>query len=297
VSVRYGDLGVPLAIAHRGGAGLGPENTVAAVERSLALGLRYLETDARTTADGVVVAFHDRSLHRLTGARGEVSGLTWAQLRRLRVDGAAPVPRLADLLAAWPQVRWSIDVKDPASLPALGEVLRRTGAASRVCLAGTGDRWLTAARDLIGPQLSTALGWGSLVRLATGGSYRPPRHTPGFAHLPLAVVDRLGPARVAERVGAAGLRLVVWGVADAAAMHRLLDAGVDGLISDRADVLREVLVARGAWAAGRRGPGQRSGPAPEAAGRRASSADVSAAAGSGPSAAGRPDGVLRAARS
>ncbi len=240
----YGDEAL-LAVAHRGGAAR-PENTVAAFEHAMHLGFRHLETDVRATRDGVAVAFHDRTLARVTGARGRISDLTWQQATRLRVAGSDPVPRLEDLLAAWPEARWMLDLKQPTALGALVRAVRRVGAEHRVCLTGTWDRWLEAARTDLGPAVSTALGWRSLGSLLAG---RPvPRQSAGYVHLPVRVGRRWIPTpTVVSRSHDLGLRVMVWGAHDTATMHRLLDAGVDGLITDHTDLLREVLLARGAW--------------------------------------------------
>ena len=246
----YGGDGGPLAVAHRGGAGLAPENTFAAFERSHALGVRYLETDVRITADGVPVIFHDSGLRRATGRRGRIADLDWADVCGLRVGGE-PVPRLEEAFAAFPDVRWTIDLKDPRALRPFADAVRRSRALDKVCLAGAADRVLAAAREELGPGLSTALGWESLTRLAVAGRTGTPcgRLAPAqFAHVPL----RLGRVPVfADRlIGMAreiGVRVLVWTVDEPALMHRLLDAGVDGVISDRPDLLREVLVARDAW--------------------------------------------------
>lgn len=248
---RYGDRTPVLAIAHRGGAALGPENTVPAFERSLALGLDHLETDVRVTADGVCVAFHDRDLARVTGAAGRVADLTWAQVARLRVLGSAPVPRLDTLLTAWPHVRWVLDVKQPSAVDALVRTVRETGAEHRICLSGTWDRYLDEARDALGPAVRSAIGWSGLGRLMSGGARRA--GPAEFVHLPLSFGGRRVPGRrlVAHAAGQ-GLRVVVWGVETAGQMHRLLDDGVAGIITDHPDVLREVLVERGAWAPARR---------------------------------------------
>ena len=242
----YGDEHEVLAIAHRGGSALGPENTVEAFERSVALGYRYLETDVRVTADGVCVAFHDRDLTRVTGAHGRLEDLTWAEVQRLRVHGVALVPRVCDLLAAWPQVRWILDVKQPAALDALTDMVRSAGAAHRVCLSGTWDGPLAQARRALGPSARTAIGWASLGRLLTGVSLPP--GAAEYVHLPLRLGGRHLPTRrLIAHAQARGLRVVVWGVDTASEAHRLLDDGVDGVITDHPDVLREVLAARGAW--------------------------------------------------
>jgi glycerophosphoryl diester phosphodiesterase len=247
----YGDDPGPLPLAHRGGAGLAPENTMAAFAQAYALGFRYLETDIRVTADGVCALFHDAGTRRLTGLPGRFGTLSWAQVGRLRILGSEPVPRLEELLGAFPDARVSIDLKDPRALGRLAAAVRSLGAQDRVCLAGTADHWLAHARALLGGRLVTAMGWQSTSRLVAaarlGRRPRGVRPAP-FVHVPLRLhglpvfVDRLVPM-AAEL----GCRVVVWTVNEPATMGRLLDAGVHGLITDRPDLLREVLVTRNAW--------------------------------------------------
>ncbi|MDP9118348.1 MAG: glycerophosphodiester phosphodiesterase [Actinomycetota bacterium] len=248
----YGRHDGPLAIAHRGGAGLAAENTLVAFARSYALGVRYLETDVRLTADGQLVAFHDATLRRVTGHRGRVAHLDFAALRQLRVHGTELIPSLAEVLDAFPDTRLSIDVKERAAIAPLARLLVARGASRRVCVAGSWDSWLAELGDLAGSELTVALGWRSLFkvlsRLHVG---RVPRATFAhgtFAHVPL----RLGRVAIfaddlVERAHAIGVRIVVWTVNDAGTMHRLLDTGVDGIITDHPDVLREVMIARGQW--------------------------------------------------
>jgi glycerophosphoryl diester phosphodiesterase len=248
----YGAERGVLAIAHRGGGAMGPENTMDAFEAAVALGYTHLETDVRRTADGVCVAFHDRSLRRVTGAAGNLSDLSWDDVTRLRVSGSGQgggtgaVPRIEELLTTWPGVRWALDVKQPSAIPALVRAVRAANAEHRVCLSGTWDRWLIAAHHALGPASSLALGWRSMTSLVAGHRLRLSGHR--YVHLPLTVAGRpLTWPRIVERAHAHGLRLIVWGLVRSADMHRLLDHGVDGIPSDHTDVLREVLVARGEW--------------------------------------------------
>jgi glycerophosphoryl diester phosphodiesterase len=247
----YGDGPGPLAVAHRGGGALAPENTMAAFDRSYGLGLRHLETDLRLTADGVCVLFHDPGTRRLTGVPGAVERLTWAQLRGLRVAGREPVPRLEELLTAYPDARLMVDLKDPRAIGRLAAVIRAHRAQDRICLGGTADRWLADARAVFGGRVATALGWESTARLVAAARLR--RRPRGvtvapYVHVPLragrapAYLDRL--VAMAHELGP---RVLVWTVDDPALMRRLLSAGVDGLISDRPDLLRDVLVARDSW--------------------------------------------------
>jgi len=246
--VRYGQPGGPLAIAHRGGAGLASENTLEAFGRSYALGVRYLETDVRLTSDGQLIAFHDATLGRTTPDRGRVRMRTLAELTRIPLLGGGRIAPLARLLADFPDAGFALDVKSGDVVRPLARLLQETASADRVCVAGASDNRLRLVRDLVGPQLSTALGWRSLLDLTRGrGTPRVPAGC-RYAHVPL----RIGPvpvfdADVLARAHDAGLGIVVWTVDRAETMRRLLDLGVDGIITDRPDVLREVLIGRGQW--------------------------------------------------
>jgi glycerophosphoryl diester phosphodiesterase len=235
-----------IAIAHRGGAALGPENTHEAFQRAVDMGYRYLETDVRMSSDGVCVAFHDRSLRRVTGTPGSIGSATWPQLQQLVVLNRGRIPRVDDLLRAWPDVHWMLDVKEPAALPALVEIVSEARAAHRICLGGTWDSVLAQARAHLGPQVSTALGWRSVTALLTGTPHRVGAAT--FAHIPLHLgARRLPTPRLLERARERGLRVIVWGAATGPEMQRLIDEGVDGIITDRTDLLRDALVAHGEW--------------------------------------------------
>jgi glycerophosphoryl diester phosphodiesterase len=266
----YGAGAGPLAIAHRGGAGLAAENTLDAFARSYALGVRYLETDVRVSADGACVAFHDAALRRVLGRGGTVRGATRRELARLGV------PTLDEVLRAFPDACFTVDVKEAGVIAPLGRTLRATSAAYRVCGAGAWDGWLAALRDDLGPELTTALGWRALAALLAGTPQAAP--TPAlvppagvdagqgrFAHVPSRVVRVFG-ARLVARAHALGMRIIVWTVNDPGQMHRMLDLGMDGVITDRPDLLREVLVARDQWVAPSPAPpAPVSAPAPPAA--------------------------------
>jgi glycerophosphoryl diester phosphodiesterase len=252
--MRYGGTPGILAIAHRGGAGLAAENTMAAFERSYALGLRYLETDVRLSADGVLVVFHDANLDRVTDGQGPVSAATYAQLRRLRVNGLHRIPTLTEVLQRFPDACFTIDLKDERATEQLARVLIQTGSAHRVCVAGAWDGWLHNLREQVGPELATALGWRDLVALVASTHARVGlpgvRFRGTFAHVPL----RFGRLpvfgeRLITRARRIGISIIVWTVDEPDQMHRLVDAGVAGIITDRPDRLREVLIARGQWIA------------------------------------------------
>jgi glycerophosphoryl diester phosphodiesterase len=240
----------PLAFAHRGGASEHPENTMAAFDHAVGLGYRYLETDVHATADGVLVAFHDDVLDRVTDRRGAIAQLPWDEVRQARL-GAEGIPLLAELLAAWPDVRVNIDIKHADSIAPLVAVLERAGAHDRVCVASFSGKRLDRFRALTGGRVCTATGPLDIARLRLAGAGAGPARG-RFAAACTQVPLRQGPVRVVDRrfLDAAhgrDLPVHVWTIDDPAEMVRLLDLGVDGIMTDRPTVLKEVLIRRGQW--------------------------------------------------
>ena len=146
----------PAAFAHRGGAAHAPENSWRAFEHAVGLGYWYLETDVQATADGVLIAFHDRTLGRVTGRPGRISRMTHREVSTALIGGTEPIPVLADLLAAWPDVRFNIDLKDAPAVEPLADVLRRTRAWDRVCVTSFSASRLRSARRVFDQQVCMA---------------------------------------------------------------------------------------------------------------------------------------------
>ncbi|HAP78107.1 MAG TPA: glycerophosphodiester phosphodiesterase [Acidimicrobiaceae bacterium] len=241
----YLDWDGPIPFAHRGGASDAPENTMPAFEYAVGLGYRYIETDVHVTADGVLVAFHDNDLQRTCGRPGRISDLPWSEVRQARVNGEAPIPLLEDLLGEWPDVRVNIDCKSNAAVDALVATLRRTNSLDRVCVGAFNDVRMRRLRALLGPDLCTALGPGGVTSMRYGRPVRVRAHTAQVPvkQGPITVVNEAFVARAHRH----GLHVHVWTIDDPAEMHRLLDLGVDGIMTDRPAVLREVFEERGLW--------------------------------------------------
>lgn len=229
------------------------ENTAAAFRRAHALGFRYFETDVHATRDGVLVANHDASLSRVGGYRVRVADLAVADLDDLPVGGE-PLPRLADLLAEFPDARFNIDPKADGAVRPLVDLLASGDLLDRVCVASFSDRRLRWVRAALGRRVCTAAGPRELAS-ATGQAGR------GQA-LEVAGADVLQIPRVLARqlpgIGRRGIDLLaaaqrvdmpvhVWTVNDAAEMEQLLERGVDGVMSDDTVLLAEVFGAHG-WA-------------------------------------------------
>ncbi len=236
-------------MAHRGFDLHGAENTIRAFRAALDLGVRYLETDVHATADGHLVAFHDERLDRVSDGRGLVARTPWRIVRQVRIGGSEPVPLLEELLEELPQARFNIDVKAASAIDPLVRVLERTQAYDRVCIASFSDaRRRAVLRRLPRPVAASpgdrgvALAWLGTrlgapgLRLAEVGLADthclqiPPRHGP-------LVVDH----RFVSAIHRYGRQVHVWTINDETWMRRLLDAGVDALITDRSDIAVRVL--------------------------------------------------------
>lgn len=246
----YLDHPGPIAFAHRGGAADGLENTVRQFRCAVEAGYRYIETDVHVTRDGRIVAFHDATLDRVTDGAGRIADLPWRDVQQARVAGREPVPLFEELLAAFPEVRWNVDVKaEPALLPFL-DLIERTDAWDRVCLGSFSEARVVRAQRLAGPRLATSYGTRGVLnlRLRSWGLPAAVRRSAVAAQVPEArsgvpVVDH----RFVRTAHAHGLQVHVWTVNDPERMHRLLDLGVDGIMTDHIDILRTVMEERGLW--------------------------------------------------
>ncbi|XVX19016.1 glycerophosphodiester phosphodiesterase family protein [Actinomycetota bacterium] len=253
----YFDAPTPIGLAHRGGAEYAPnrgiENTLAAFETAVAMGYRYLETDVHTTADGELIAFHDDRLDRVTDGAGLIAQLPYAAVREARVGGREPIPLLEQLLEELPDSRLNIDIKAPGAIEPLVSVIKRHNAFDRVCVGSFSQRRLAAARRLAGPGLATSAGQPGvaslrfLPRVLAMGVATPAAalQIPRTHDVRGREVTLVTPALV-DRVHALGKHLHVWTIDDRAEMEELLDLGVDGIVTDRIDTLRDVLADRGA---------------------------------------------------
>lgn len=249
---------LPRAFAHRGwhtGDLSGMENSLSAFRRAVAEGYRYLETDVHATSDGVAVVHHDPVLDRTTDGRGPIREQTWSRVGSALIAGREPVRRLDDVLEDLPDALFNIDVKDDPAVPAVLRTLRRHDAWDRVCVAGFDERRLRMLRTHGDPRMLTSMGQRSVTglwaasrlpgrrRLPLGGLLRGTAAQVPTEHRGLRVVD----SRFVEHAHSQGVEVHVWTVDDADEMETLLDLGVDGLLTDRPDVLRAVLRRRGAW--------------------------------------------------
>jgi glycerophosphoryl diester phosphodiesterase len=252
----YLDSPRPLAFAHRGGAFHpeieGLENTMAAFRHAVALGYRYLETDVHATSDGVLLAFHDEVLDRVTDRTGSIADTTYAEVQAALIGGTERVPTMAELVETFPDTRFNIDVKSEGAVELLADFVEQRRLWERVLVGSFSPRRLERFRRLTGGRVATSahplevaafrlLPSARLARLVTRGrpvALQVPHHRGRLTVVTPGLV---------RRAHAAGVQVHVWTIDDPEEMNLLLDRGVDGIVTDRTDILRDVLRARGAW--------------------------------------------------
>lgn len=253
--------GSVIAMAHRGGA-LHPEipgveNTLHAFRHAVALGYRYLETDVHTTSDGVLVAFHDESLDRVTDHVGLLAELTAEQVSLARISREHAVPTMAELLEEFPDCRFNIDLKSGGAVASLASLLDRTSAHDRVCVGSFSRSRIAAFRKATGGRVATAAAPSEVLPVVFRVPF--PRSAAAVLQVPWRHRRRrltVTTPELVRRAHRSGLHVHVWtgeessqwvAIDDRESLHTLLDMGVDGVITDRTDVLKEVLIERGQW--------------------------------------------------
>lgn len=246
-----------IPFAHRGGARHpeleGLENTMAAFRHAVALGYRHLETDVHVTRDGVLLAFHDALLDRVTDLSGAIADLTYAEVQAARVGGREPVPTLEELVEAFPQVRFNIDIKSRAAAAPLARFVTERRLQDRVIVGSFSRSALREFRRLTDGTVPTSAHPLEIAAYLLAPSGRIAARLVGRRPIALQVPVRhrrfitvVTPGFV-RKAHAAGAEVHVWVVDDADEIRRLHAMGVDGIFTDRTDVLREVLTDLGVW--------------------------------------------------
>ena len=241
-----------VAMAHRGGAAENTENSATAFAHAVGLGFRYIETDVRSTHDGVVVIHHDANLERTTDGQGLLSSRSWSDVCTMQQASGDHPMSLTDALDAFPDTRFNIDCKDDVTVPHLLATLEKLGRTyfPRLCVASFRDDRVAAVQRHFGGAVATSAGSAEVVawirtsymgkKIATTASIA--------AQVPVTV---LGLPLISARFLATATRLNchvhAWTVNDEPTMARLIDAGVHGIVTDQPTLLREVLTARGLW--------------------------------------------------
>ena len=237
-----------LAFAHRGDHHAGPENTLIAFESAVKQGFRYLETDVHLTSDGILLAFHDDKLDRVTDGNGPIAELSYDSIRPVRVAGSEPIPRLDELLTTFPDTRFNIDPKSDASVGPLIRLIIDLGVQHRICVGSFSDRRIRRVRKAI-PDICTSMGPIETFRARISSFGIPIGDFHGLAaQVPIRwngirVVDQ----RFIDAMHRRGLQIHVWTINEPQQMNELLDMGIDGIMTDQPATLKQLLIDRGQW--------------------------------------------------
>jgi glycerophosphoryl diester phosphodiesterase len=233
---------LPRMLAHRGLAVDAPENTLLAFVKALAAGATYLETDVHASKDGVAVLSHDPNLVRTAGHKVRVNQLTLAQLRTIDLGEGQTFSTLSELLDAFPEARFNIDIKSlDAGRPA-AEAILRAGATNRVLITSFNAKRRHSAVKLL-PGVASSCSPGEIIIAVIGAKLRLSavvrwalRHVTAVQVPVRSVGVRIATRGVIARFHEAGREVHIWTINDVAQMKRLLDLGVDGLFTDRIDL-------------------------------------------------------------
>jgi glycerophosphoryl diester phosphodiesterase len=245
----------PIRLAHRGSRVLWPENTMTAFQGAVDLGYRYLEIDVHVSRDDRVVVFHDDRLERLTDGVGRVWDRTWDELQALdtahnfKPKEAFPlrgtglkIPLFADLLQTFPEALFNIDLKQAGIEEVVASEIERLDAQDRVLIGSFRDWRIREFRRLTHGRVAVSAGPRELAQAVA--SCRVGLPVRGIADA-LQIPRRIASARLVDSAHKAGKQVHAWTVNDSDQMKALLAMGVDGIITDRPDVLNEVLFGMG----------------------------------------------------
>lgn len=223
-----------------------------AFQTAVDMGYRYIETDVHATSDGILLAFHDATLDRATDGTGAIAARPLSELKAVKIAGREPIPTLAEILSAWPALRVNIDAKSDTCVGPLVTAINAHRAWDRVCVAAFSPVRIRTLRSRLDPRVATAYAAAEVAALRLLPSRAARRSVLGRQAQAAQVPVRRGPVEIVtadfvSRAHDLGKHVHVWTIDAPAEMHRLLDMGVDAIMTDRIDVLRDVYRERGIW--------------------------------------------------
>ena len=239
-----------MAFAHRGANKLATENTLAAFQIAYDMGYRIMETDVQASKDGVLYCFHDTDLQRSAGDPRKFETLTSSEIDRVRLKGGHPIPKLAQLFEAFPNAYFNIDAKSWASVEPLIALTRSMKTGARTCFGSFSQRRIeTIISALSQHSPARSLGTGGVIRFYLEHllNHRGQINA-NCAQLPVSHFGiKLITPKTLTYAKVKGLKIHVWTINQAPEMQRLIDLGVDGIMSDDCAMLKSVLQKNGLW--------------------------------------------------
>lgn len=243
----------PIAFAHRGG-GSDAENGLSAFRAAADLGYRYIETDVRASSDNVAFIFHDQNLVRMTGLDRNLAQLHSDEVRALSLPGGDKIPTLREALTAFPRLRFNLDLKEDAVVEPVVRTIAELEVQKRVCVTSFSERRIGAVRKRLGSELCTGLGIAGAFKVGLGSVFScgklNMRGEASVLQVPLRwnglpVLN----SSIVKRIQNQGLALHVWTLNEQDEIEHALDIGVDGVMTDKPRLLKQILVWRDLWMA------------------------------------------------
>ena len=245
----------PIVLAHRGGADEHPENSIEAFQAMVDKGFTYIETDTHATADGKLVIIHDPLLDRTTDGSGPISMKTWDEVIKVRDQSGRRPMLLEEALELFPDVDFNVDIKVDSAVEPIIKLMKSGDYLDRVLLASFSEKRLRRIRRAV-PGVASSLGTAAIIQVVLASRASAPRRRRLLSQVPgpaLGVVCAQLPEkfrgipildqRLIDMVHEMGLAVHVWTINEAMDMARLLEMGIDGLVTDRPTLAREVIAS------------------------------------------------------
>ena len=238
-----------MAFAHRGGTEFAPENTYEAFSSAVSIGYKYLETDVHPNADNKLMAFHDSSVDRVTNYKGKICNFTSSELKKIKVKEKFQIPFLEDLIESFSKSFFSIDMKSDQSVKPLIKLIKSMNAVDRVCFASFSQDRLDYVRDEFDNKCITSMGPREIIKTKISSIINfKHKIIPKISSLPISRYRiKLLNKRHINFLKSLNIKVIAWTINDVEAINKLIDLGVDGIMTDNISVLKKILIKKNIW--------------------------------------------------
>ena len=238
-----------LAFAHRGGNDFAPENTFESFQFAVENGFKYLETDVHPTSDNKLMAFHDPTLDRVTNAEGRIIDFSSIDLKKVKVKNNYRIPLMEELLESFPNCFFSIDMKCDQSVIPLIDLVKRNNALERVCFASFNQNRLNFVRETFNNKCITSMGPKEIIASKIFSYINLKKNINShLASMPISRYNiRLINKRSVAYLQSLNIKVIAWTINNEAQMRHLISIGVDGIMTDKLKLLKNILIEKNLW--------------------------------------------------
>lgn len=238
-----------LAFAHRGGNDFAPENTFESFQFAVENGFKYLETDVHPTSDNKLMAFHDPTLDRVTNAEGRIIDFSSIDLKKVKVKNNYRIPLMEELLESFPNCFFSIDMKCDQSVIPLIDLVKRNNALERVCFASFNQNRLNFVRETFNNKCITSMGPKEIIASKIFSYINLKKNINShLASMPISRYNiRLINKRSVAYLQSLNIKVIAWTINNEDQMRHLISIGVDGIMTDKLKLLKNILIEKNLW--------------------------------------------------